>query len=43
VVTVLAALVRAVTPDAADRLAADLGWSADRVATALREAEQVTR
>lgn len=42
VVAVLAALVRAVTPDAADRLAADLGWPADRVAEALREAGQVT-
>ncbi|PSL51712.1 MarR family protein [Saccharothrix carnea] len=37
-VTVLAALVRAVTPEAADRLAADLGWSPDRVAEALRDA-----
>ncbi|GAB2960366.1 GbsR/MarR family transcriptional regulator [Saccharothrix stipae] len=43
VVTVLAALVRAVTPQAADRLAAELGWSPDRVADALRDADHVTR
>jgi hypothetical protein len=42
-VTVLAALVRAVTPEAADRLAAELGWPPDRVAHALHDAAQVTR
>ncbi|QQQ73388.1 helix-turn-helix domain-containing protein [Saccharothrix sp. 6-C] len=43
VVTVLSALVRAVTPDLADRLAAELGWPPDRVAEALRDAAHVTR
>ncbi|XVS60870.1 helix-turn-helix domain-containing protein [Actinosynnema sp. CA-299493] len=43
VVTVLGALVRAVTPDLADRLADGLGWPPDRVTEALRDAGQVTR
>ncbi|MFJ6673915.1 helix-turn-helix domain-containing protein [Actinosynnema sp. NPDC091369] len=41
VVTVLAALVRAVTPDAAARLATELGWPPDRVAHAVHDAAQV--
>ncbi|WP_367128559.1 helix-turn-helix domain-containing protein [Saccharothrix sp. HUAS TT1] len=43
VVAVLAALVRGADRRTADRLAADLGWPPDRVATALRDAEQVIR
>ncbi|WP_158845908.1 GbsR/MarR family transcriptional regulator [Saccharothrix deserti] len=43
VVTMLAALVRAVTPDSADRLATELGWPPDRVAAALHDAELLTR
>ncbi|WP_447009913.1 hypothetical protein [Saccharothrix hoggarensis] len=43
VVAVLGALVLAVTPDDADRLAAALGRPPDRVAAALHDAEQLTR
>lgn len=43
VVTVLGALVRTVTPEGADRLAAELGWTPDRVAEALRDAAHLAR
>jgi DNA-binding transcriptional regulator GbsR (MarR family) len=43
VVTVLAALVRTVTPDAVDQLATAVDWPADRVAEALKNAEQLLR
>ncbi|WP_083752114.1 GbsR/MarR family transcriptional regulator [Saccharothrix sp. ALI-22-I] len=43
VVTVLDALVRAVTPDTANRLATELGWPPDRVAAALFDAGQLVR